>query len=489
MLRPLALTGVSALLYSAAFPPWSVAPLAWIAIAPLLIAVARTTPSRAALLGIAWAVAMAYGVGTWFPGMIEGYFERSPSLGALAFVATAVVSAGLQYGAFAAWTSALVRLGAASPAGIAAAWVASELARERLLLKNPWALSAYSQAGAHAVIQTADLAGPHGAGFVLAAVNAAVAALVVPELRGSRPRITAAGIVLLLAIAIGYGEWRLAATPSSDPPVGVAIVQTGIGRGFRWRPEYQHRGLDEHIAATMRAASPATRIVVWPEYAVSFYPEEHSAEQDRLLAASRALAADLIIGGPHYEFTAAGATAYHNSVYLLQHGAITARYDKIRLLPLAEDAGAQPYVPGERSPVLRANAAAVGALICFEAMYPDLTRRAVLDGAQVLASLSNDSWFGSASAARHHLDIATVRAIESRRWMVRATPTGFSAVIDPYGHVVASSGYGEASVVSASVSPAPAPITPYTRWGDVFACGCVVAVVAQGVALIGRRRR
>jgi len=160
-------------------------------------------------------------------------------------------------------------------------------------------------------------------------------------------------------------------------------------------------------------------------------------------------------------------------VFLVRRGKVAGRYDKIRLLPFAEvnhfarifPGLRDHYEPGRFTQMLRATAARVGAFVCFEAMYPALVREFARKGAEVLANPSNDSWFGDAAPARHELDIASVRAIENRRYLIRATTTGVSAVIGTYGLVVSASEFGSPEVLTASISRSHAR-TPYQRWGD-----------------------
>jgi apolipoprotein N-acyltransferase len=121
-------------------------------------------------------------------------------------------------------------------------------------------------------------------------------------------------------------------------------------------------------------------------------------------------------------------------------------------------------------------------------MYPELVRRFAIGGAEVLANLSNDSWFGAAAPARHHLEIASVRAIENRRYLVRATTNGFSAVIDPYGRVVARATFGSPEVLTEPVRMSRVR-TLYQRWGDAVAWLALAVALAGSVAAFGWDRR
>lgn len=238
------------------------------------------------------------------------------------------------------------------------------------------------------------------------------------------------------------------------------------------------------MALTTGGADAQARLIVWPEYAVEAYLEEASPTRTTVLRTAHDSRADLILGGPHHESSASG-TRYHNSVYLVRDGRLAGRYDKHRLVPFAEDGGfgwqrgdqSTHYTPGHGTFVLPASALRVGTLLCLEAMFPDLARQAVREGAEVLVNLSNDAWFGHAEPARHQLQIATLRAVENRRYLVRAAATGFSAVIDPYGRTLEQSEFDAHQALNATVRAAHVR-TPYQRFGDTFAWMVIVGVAA-----------
>jgi apolipoprotein N-acyltransferase len=379
----------------------------------------------------------------------------------------------------------MVRARAVSPVRVAVAWGAYELLRSRAFGGDPWALSGYAVVGWPTSTQIADLGGVYVVGLLVAAVNASIAAVLAPALRGRRPAWSIATVAGVWLAASVYGHRQLTAPPAVAPTMPIAIVQGGVGRGLRWRPEYQRTGLAEHIALSRDLGPVTPALVVWPEYAVSFYPEEVTRERAELLAATRRLGADVVLGAPHYEFVGDGKTIYHNSIYLLHDGRIAARYDKRRLVPFAETTGDTPYTPGTAPGVIAASPATLGVLLCVEAMYPDLARADVAAGASLLVNLSNDSWFGSSAAARHHLEMATFRAIETRRWLLRAATTGYSAVVDPQGRLVAVGGFDRADVLRAVVAPLDA-VTVYQRLGDL---PLIVAALVVAIAVASSARR
>ena len=492
-MRSLLLVCASAALYAASFPPLALGVLAWVALVPLFHAIVSVRPRHAALLGATWGLGIAIGVGLWFPGMLASYFEQPPIVGWAGFLAVGLGLSGVYYAAFGAWLSWVGRRGAVAPLVVAAGWGACEFARARLFVGNPWVLAGYSQVHFAPLVQIADATGPYGPGMLVAAVNAVIAGVFAARLRGPRPLRSVAGVVAVLAFALVYGEWRLAQHFGDGEAVHVAVVQGAIERGFRWRPEYRDVSLGRYRELTERAAAASPDLVLWPENAVDFYLQEDSPERRAVLDEARELGVDLVLGGPHYSFEAA-QTRYHISVFLVREGRIAARYDKLHLLPLAEEnlPGAlwqrkTAYTPGRAPALLDTDVGRLGAFVCFEAMYPELVRRFALAGADVLANLSNDAWFGAEAPARHHLDIASFRAIENRRYLVRAASTGFSAVIDPWGRMMEVSRFGTPEVLTAPVRRS-AHSTPYQRWGDAAAWLAVAAALGQMTKRRNQRR-
>ncbi|MGE0679721.1 MAG: apolipoprotein N-acyltransferase, partial [Candidatus Binatia bacterium] len=477
----------SIVLYSLSFPPFSIWPLMWGGLAPFFIAVVTVRPASAAVLGVLWGAGMFYGVFWCFPWMLANYFNLSFLLGWIGLFAVGLVFSGMFYGAFAFWLSWLSGHNAANPLVVAAGWGVCEFARVHFFISNPWALSGYSQVALTQVMQIADATGPYGIGMLLAAVNVCLAGALTPTLRAKRFSLSIVGVIVVLGGAFMYGKWRLSQTFTSPKPFKVAIVQAAIDYSARFDLERQTANFERYRALTLQAAQAQPTIIFWPEYAVNFHLQEETPERDRLIHLSREVKADLIVGGPHYEY-GAKELIQHNSVFLIHNGRLAGRYDKMRLLPLAEANhfggfvanGLSNYKPGKHIRSLRTERARVGVFLCFEAMFPDLVRRFARQGAEVLANPSNDDWLEFAAPARQQLDVARVRAIENRRYLIRPTPTGFSAVIDPYGRVISFGGFGDPAVLVASVAPLRVR-TLYQQWGDMTSWIAVTLVATASL--------
>ena len=480
------LVAASAALYALSFPPFTIGAFAWVCLVPLIVALSQTTPLRGALLAVGWAALTTLAVTWWLPGTIGRYFEVGPTLSWLGFAVIAVAINGLPYapfGAFVAWQS---RRGRAGPIAVAAAFCLAEFARANGWIAQPFALIGYSQFET-TFAQLSALVGPYGVGALIVAANAALAFALLLRRKPRRVRLESVAVAVSAVAAFVYGE-RVVNEPILMPEtVRVAVVQPAIGAATR------SDRLSIYLALTRQSAAEHPDLVFWPEHAVDTYLREPSPERDRILGATSEIGADLVLGAPHYRHARFAdaenlETRYFTSVFLIREGEIHSRYDKMHLVPFAESAprlagfalpawGEVHYEPGTRPRLLESGRARIGAFLCVEAHFPDVARRLTLGGANLLANPSNDEWFAHPSAARHQLTAASFRAIENRRYLVRAAPGGFSSVIDPYGRAVATSPFGEEALVSSTVGLSN-ETTPYQRTGDTIVWLALLYLVA-----------
>jgi len=225
-------------------------------------------------------------------------------------------------------------------------------------------------------------------------------------------------------------------------------------------------------------------------------------EEEEFLRQIRALLADtgseLVVGGPHVDTRDLARPLYFNSGFSVTEAGITGRYDKAHLLPFGEYfplkmieflrrrfERVRTFTPGSGDTLLDTPAGRAAVVICFEAIFPEKVRRQMASGADLLINLTNDVWLGDNAGPRQHASMVVLRAIENRTWVIRATTTGVSKIIDPHGQVVAASGIDVAATLHARVG-ALRVATIYERVGDLFAYGCVALL---GMFLVGSRLR
>ena len=481
--------------------------LLWIALVPWLAVVDRSTSVRATIgVAVLMSVGFVLAVFWWFIAAIQNYTGAPWIVAFLVVVAFAPVLEP-QF-TCAALTRRLVRARAggrwwAALAG-ALVWVGSEWAVPKLFA-DTLGHGLYASAWMR---QAADVAGAPGLTFVLLLGNECVLALL-----AERRAVLGAVALALPAALLAYGAGRSAAlahAPTRGEPLTVAVVQADIDRYDRLRAE---RGtydavrfiLDTHFALSTDAAHRAPLdFVVWPEtvYPTTFGSpkSEAGADLDREIATfATKTGVPLVFGS----YDADGGAEYNAAVFLApsRDGRVEFEtYRKALLFPLTERVPAvfeSPLVrrwlpwlgtwkPGTGAAVVPltlrdGRTIRVAPLICYDAVDPRLALGAVRHGADLIVTLSNDSWFATGNGPRLHLIMSAFRSIETRRPQVRATNTGISAVITPTGDVVATAGVHARAALVATVPPAPDVRTLAVAWGDWLGPAALVA----GLALVG----
>jgi apolipoprotein N-acyltransferase len=488
---------VGAALYGLAFPPRDWAILGWFALVPLLLTVRGRSARWAFGFGVLYGYACAAAVSGWLIQAIARFFGLAlPVAFSLASI-YALVFWGTAFGLFAAGTAVLQRResSARQRAAIPALWVATELLRGRVL-GQPWGLLGYTQHAELGLIQIATVTGVYGVSFLLAFGNVEIAEALL-HLRARRLGFAVAALSLPIALVLPL--WSVGALVGARGPIGgyagrsVAVVQTNVEPAQEWSRAYTDHQLLAHVAATEAVPlSARTGLIVWPEYAVPRYLESEPMLAVELAGLAVRRHADLVFGVPRSE----GDRAYNSVRLITASGRNGGSYDKQRLVlmaeanpfasPLPDGASDGPlrFTRGDEAGVLQ-GFVPLGVSICHEILFPELIARAVSRGAALLVNVSNDGWIdaGYGVASRQHFAMSAFRAVETRRYLVRAATTGVSGVIDPYGRVVDALPPHTAGTLTANVA-GRTTITPYVWMGDAFAVACVLLA---GLALFGGR--
>ena len=414
-------------------------------------------------------------------------------------------------------------------------WVAVELARARIT-GLPWDLLGIAQVDNPLLTRLAPVTGAYGISFVIAAVNALFLVRIrIRERRYTRPILTIAGVVIVVLYVAGL---RLLVTPTSSPTTATAtLVQENIevgaaNTGPQPTPQqylesfsYLSRYPSSHLllgipelagtqsvylvrphTAVEGAASKApipmpTDLIVWPESPAPFQDLD-----PQFLASMESLAreahAPIIVGNTGFESNPeakSGYTPYNRASFITPDGAYVGHYDKMHLVPFGEYT---PYKrlfffagsllqevglfePGIRRTVFTTGGHTYGIFICYESIFGDEVRQYAQKGAEVLINISNDGWYGDTSAPWQHLNMVRMRAIENHRWVLRATNTGVTAAIDPYGRVTAAAPRHLRTSIRVHFGYEH-DLTFYSRYGDLFAYACaLVTTLAFAFSRIG----
>jgi apolipoprotein N-acyltransferase len=489
------LAGLAAAL---AHPPFGVLPglLGYAVLMAVLDRASGTRPLRSAFLR-GWLAGLGYfAVSCWW--IVEPFMVDARNQGWMAPIALPLMAGGLAlfWGAAGLAYRAIGRPGVARLFVFAGCLAGLEWLRGHVFTGFPWDLPGETWRAGSAPSQAAALVGAYGLTWFTVAL-AAAPALLFDRTRRMEKALTALLIVGFTALLYAYGTVRLADTPApaANAPL-VRVVQADIDQKEKWKPEHLAQIFDTYLTLSRQTAAARPDLVVWPEGALPAVIDELIAPGSPYGPKLRDAidpGQTLIMGANRAEAGANGQYRYFNSLVAFRREAqglkVTAVYDKYRLVPFGE------YMPlgeiarkvGFRSlvhmnddftagpepkPVAPAGVPAVQPLICYEALFPGFARgaerRSGLRPAWIL-NISNDAWFGATSGPLQHLNMASYRAIEQGLPIVRATPTGVSAVIDAFGRTLprARLGLGDLGVIDARL-PAALPPTPYDRVGDAL---------------------
>lgn len=487
---------------TASFPKMGVSGLAWIALVPLLIALRGLTPAEAFRTGMVFGLIHYVTLLYWVVLTMHnyGYLPWWQSVALLILLAAYLA---LYPGLFAWMVIRLCRTPAHLILLAPVLWVALEYIRGFMLTGFPWGLVGYSQFNRLNIIQISDMFGVYGISFLVVLVNAAGYVLLlfaaqkkwIAHQARRRDAVMAVGLpLILIGLTLIYADTRIHAVDRSAAQAGsnrVAIVQGNIDQARKWDPAFQIATTRKYVDLTLSDPARDAELVVWPETATPFYFGA-SPKLTRLVSdAVRQAKVHLLVGSPSVEGDAQ-RHSYYNSAYLVgPDGRAIGRYDKVHLVPFGE------YVPlkrllsfvgklvaqvgdfssGEKGRTLAwgADRPPIGVQICYEIIFPGLSRALVKNGAGVLVNLTNDAWFGKSAAAAQHFSMTVFRAVENRRSLLRCANTGISGFVDPAGRIVERTDLFEDAVVVRDVA-ALTGTTVYTQFGDLLPLACLLVI-------------
>jgi apolipoprotein N-acyltransferase len=514
--KSIVLTLLAAGLQILIFPNFGFSFLAWIMLIPLLAVFGSRGVGASFLLGGLFGLLMALGITSWLYYSVVHYFGAAWHIGLALVVGACLFYEALftgLFGVLVSFTRPLAR-GAAGILLVPCFWVTCEILRANWLSENAWGLLGYSQYKHLPLIQIADLSGVYGISFVVVMVNVAlyhgIRQMILKKTDPEAPAWTVrdwgttAGIpALILCAVLGYGFLRMdryETLSQGEPKIRTVAIQGNIKRDYRWKSIYYGKNLTKYLKMSRRPENLEADLLVWPENALNFHPDRETLFLNLIRNTVANPARPLLTGAPHMETGPGTGKRFFNSAYLITADGIQDRYDKIHLMPFSERKpawmkkyfgapGEAPasFFPGEEYTVFSLPGFSFAAPVCFEMVYPELIRKFPLNGAQFLVNISNDSWFGPSAGPYQHLIFSTFRAVENRRFVVRAANTGISALVSPTGEILEQTALNEDAVLSGDVVPLDEQ-TFYTRRGDLFAILCSLATLLSVLYCLLRPR-
>ncbi len=506
------LTFVSGVLQVLVFPSPALYFLCWIALAPLIVAIvgpasepvydARGRQLTSTTLGqgllLAWVNGVIFYAGTcfWIFHTLHVYGGMSEQVAVLLMVLF-LLAAGMHHGVFGLLLAGAMRtrhLGRNRALILVPFfWVTAEILWEQIV-GFPWQPLGTAQVDNVPMSRIATWTGVYGLSFEIALLNAALAAaFLLPRERRRMMLAAALGAAAILQLG------TLVKPPPSRPTHVATLVQQNIPilEPAQWTYDYYRQTLTD--LAAMSAAPPGTSaaqpgLILWPESPSPFFLND-ARFREAISVIAQKTHSYVVVGGIG---TTPERRPLNSAALIAPDGTWAARYDKIHLVPFGEYVPFQSlfffvqkitkeagdFARGTERTVFDVDGYKLGVFICYESVFPDEVRIFALNGAQLFANLSNDEWFGPWGAPAQHLNMVRMRAIENQRWVLRATNTGITVSIDPYGRVISRAPRRVRTTLEAPFG-LESDTTFYTRHGDWFAWGCAIisllALVLRGL--------
>ena len=519
---PIATGVISGVLHGLSLPGWGSGWLAWVCLVPVLCVVTRppngaTWTTRSALLcGLASGGASGLFRVYW----IAETLGRYGGLGLVEAVATtallvlylavypmlffSICRRLRDAGTPSSWNADLL-----IPWLVAAAWVLLDWVQTWLLSGFPWVVLGTTQYDEPLIAAFAALAGVHGLTFCIVLVNMGFAQLLCST--RARQRISASFAVLLPGIAIvvwGVGQLNALASESKIEPLRIGIIQGNIRQDVKWEPGWKQSTTQRYADLTRALAEDSGRLdlILWPETALPYRFDDDAHLSYRHAVAQLAIDIDtpLLVGSLGTRSPTGRPGLYNRSFLIDRRGDVAGFGDKVHLVPFGEylpfawlfgymhelTAQSGAFDPGERHAIIPLGTAPenhLGLFVCYESIFPAITRDLAARGAGFLVNTTNDAWFGTTAAPYQHFAMVVLRAVETGRPVVRAANTGISGAIGPDGRIHHATELFQTGTLAVAVRPRT-ELTPYVRYGDVvFLLGAGLWV--GWFCLVGHRRR
>lgn len=521
-------------------PVWRTA-LCWVALAPLLIALTGKN-GKGQPLCLAAGAALGYCSGfIWYFGNCYWIYRTMHFYGGLSepVAAGILVLFCLYLGLYHALFGALIAAFSRSRLGVRGAlllspfaWVAVELARARIT-SFPWDILGITQVDNPLLTHLASWTGAYGLSFVIAGVNALwLIRITLRDKRFTRSILTVTGVAI---VVLYFVVVRLAQEPLRNNTSAIATLvqenlEVGAAAARTGEPLTIPQELDAYsdlslhpgmsyclgipelastkcvrvtaVAQQVTNSSPVpTNMIIWPE-APNYFVEGDPLFRKAMSSLARVADAPVIVGSVAFDADQNVPRDQYNSAdFVAPTGSFVGRYDKMHLVPFGEytpykrifffagnllqDVGL--FDSGKDRTVFTTGGHTYGTFICYESVFADEVRQYADLGADVLVNISDDGWYGDTSAAWEHLNMVRMRAIENHRWVLRATNTGVTGAIDPYGRVVLAAPRHIRTSLRVGFD-FEHDVTFYAAHGDLFAYFCALVTTAGlGLSLLRGR--
>jgi len=396
-------------------------------------------------------------------------------------------------------------------------WILLEYLRSYLFGGFGWALLGYSQYLNLPIIQVADITGVWGISFLVMSMNVLIYSMLdarfsrlVIKQRPTSVITNYALILFLLSLSLGYGFYKLYCKPKviNRKSIRISVIQGNIPQAIKWEEAARVKIFEEYQRLSHLAAYDLPDLIIWPEAALPGILGQDEYVKRNLQEFVSSIRIPFLVGAVNLD----NKNYYNSAMLISRQGEFIQRYDKLHLVPFGE------YIPlrgifgfletvvpigdfssGEEYTVFnldrivpasmpqvdikQAEGARFSVLICFEDIFPQISRQFVKKEADFLINITNDAWFGDTSSPYQHLSASVFRAVENGVYLVRAANTGISGFITPNGIIypLTDEISGKQTFISGYLAKEififPKQYSFYTQWGDWFVLVCLILAI------------
>ncbi|MFQ6008254.1 MAG: apolipoprotein N-acyltransferase, partial [Candidatus Zixiibacteriota bacterium] len=340
-------------------------------------------------------------------------------------------------------------------------WVGMEYFRTLSEFAFPWSDLGYTQAYYLNILQIVSVISVHGLSFLIVTVNVLLWQVFRKALTPEK-RVTCAFLSLAIVLGlIAYG-WVVIPRFPEEGTLDVALLQGSVPLDVKWAKGNEEHSFRLYDSLTQSVADSSAKLYIWPETSAPCYLTHNADCRKRVSDIVRKSGGYHLVGALGGEYRR-GKLRYYNSCFQVNSaGQFEQRYDKVKLVPFSEHVPYQDYLPflqkkvlrkyltfidrygvqwwsdfypGAWSPVFHLPQGDYGVLICFESTFPEYVRRMILDGADFLVGITNDTWFGRSVGIHMHSRIFVTRVVENRCWAARVANSGLTFIVDGYGRI------------------------------------------------------
>ncbi len=504
LIKEILLCLTSAVFLILSFPGFNIEFLAWFAFVPLFIALKNKSKVKAFLFS--YITGALFWLGTIY------WLIHVTLLGMILLV----LYLALYFGVFGLLFFYTLHAKRYTLLFIPSLWVILEYARSHLLTGFPWALLGYSQFLNLPAIQIADIFGVWGVSFLVMLINMAIYKATSPPAcpAGRQSPVASRKVkyilpaIICLFITLAYGFLKLHGTPRAvgGTPIKISVIQGNIPQELKWYPGAREDIINKYLLFSQLAAREKPDLIVWPEAALPVILEEEPSYFERVRALAKVTRTLFLLGA----VTARGDLYYNSALLVSKEGEKAIQYDKLHLVPFGEYIPLRNILPflqtivpigdvnrGKEYTIFSANLAGgpshslrlkFSVLICFEDVFPELSRQFVKYGAQFLVNITNDAWYKETFASYQHLQASVFRAVENRVNVLRSANTGVSCFISPEGRIISlvADASGKEIFVDGykteEITIAKQTLSLYTRFGDWVVWVCLIFVLGSIIA-------